>query len=120
MKDKGTIVTGSVITNGGSGEEFNVFLPCSKNLDYLGPYSFDDLMEFIDENKPESVLLYTANMHGKSIIFVLERLMSRKYTPFIYDYMIHKFGRPRIIIIKFLDSNHRIHLRDNHNYFKSE
>jgi hypothetical protein len=104
MEKKGRriTVTGNVITKVGSEEEFNIHFSSQKNLDYLGPFSFDYLLGFIDKHKPESVTFSTTHMHGKSIILILERLMRRKYKPFIYDFIIQKSGRPRLIIIKFV------------------
>jgi len=102
MEDKGITIIGSIITKVVSDEEFNILFPSHKNLDYLGLFSIDYLLGFIDKHKPESVTFYAAEMHGRSIIFVLEGLMRRKYKPFIYDYIIQKFGRPRIMIIKFV------------------
>ena len=102
MKDKGITIIGSIKTIVSNDEEFNILLPSHKNLNYLGPFNFENLLGFIDKHKPESVTFYAADMHGRSIIFVLEGLMRRKYKPFIYDYIIQKLGRPRMIIIKFV------------------
>ncbi len=102
MKHKAITIRESVITKPGNAEEFNIILPSNKNLNYLGPYSFDELMRFIEENKPESITLYTVNMHGETIISLIEHHKIRKYRPFIYDYIIHTLGRPRMIVIKLL------------------
>lgn len=102
MKNKAITVTGNQMTEVGEADELNILLSSSNSPDYLGSFSLNDFIRFIDENKPKSISLYIENMHGKTIVFVLEHLLTRKYKPSIYNYVIHKFGRPRIIIIKFL------------------
>jgi len=61
-----------VKTKVGFDEEFNILILSHRILDYWSPSSFDDFLGSIEEHRPESVIIYSANIHGESVIFILE------------------------------------------------
>jgi len=67
-----------------------------------GSFRIEELLKFVNELKPEMITIFTADMHGRTIVSFLEYFLSRKFRSVLYELssghrgMIHS----RIIVIK--------------------
>ena len=48
-------------------------------------YRIDELLKFINELKPEVITIFTAHMHGRTIVTFLEYFLSRKFKVIIHE-----------------------------------
>ncbi len=71
-------------------QKFSIVPSFHEGMGSSNPCSFYDLVRLVDDHKPEKVILCTFNMHGKTIVSLLEFLLSKKYKPQIYDFIFHR------------------------------
>ncbi len=69
---------------------------------YSGSYRIDELLKFVIDLKPELITIFTADMHGRTIVSFLEYFLSRKFKSIIYELSLGHRGKvlSRIIVIK--------------------
>ena len=69
---------------------------------HSGSYRIDELLKFVIDLKPELITIFTADMHGRTIVSFLEYFLSRKFKSVIYELSSGHRGKvhSRIIVIK--------------------
>ena len=69
---------------------------------HSGSYRIDELLKFVIDLKPELITIFTADMHGRTIVSFLEYFLSRKFISVIYEFSSGHRGNvhSRIIVIK--------------------
>ena len=58
---------------------FEVKSPISQLQTYSGIYDFDVVMRIIDGYKPIRILVYSANMHGSTIVKIISAITRSEY-----------------------------------------
>jgi len=103
MYNQITILTIESVTTHDKSEKYKIICSSDKFEQVSQRCNFDSLMDIIDETKPRAITLIADNMHGKNIVLFLSYLISKKYKPFIYNFMFkHELNRARIIMIRFI------------------
>ncbi|WP_458720887.1 hypothetical protein [Candidatus Nitrosocosmicus sp. R] len=69
---------------------------------HSGSYRIDELLKFVIDLKPELITIFTADMHGRTIVSFLEYFLSRKFKSVIYELSSGHRGKvhSRIVVIK--------------------
>ena len=72
------------------------------DITHSGLYRIDELLKFVTDLKPELITIFTADMHGRTIVSFLEYFLSRKFKSVIYELSLGHRGKvlSRIIVIK--------------------
>jgi hypothetical protein len=103
MNDEITIVSASPSSNQTKAQEYMVLSHHFRgNKIHSGSFRIEELLKFVNELKPEMITIFTADMHGRTIVSFLEYFLSRKFRSVLYELssghreMIHS----RIIVIK--------------------
>ena len=103
MNDEITIVSASPSSNQTKAQEYMVLSHHFRgNNIHSGSFKIEELLKFVNELKPEMITIFTADMHGRTIVSFLEYFLSRKFRSVLYELssghreMIHS----RIIVIK--------------------
>jgi hypothetical protein len=98
-----TIVSASPYSNQTKNQEYRVLShhPASNKIQSVS-YRIDELLKFVNELKPEIITIFTADMHGRTIVAFLEYFLSRKFKLVLYELSSGHRGmlQSRIIIIK--------------------
>jgi hypothetical protein len=103
MNEEITIFSARTSSNHGDTERYQVL---NRNFKYekrySKPYRIDELLKIINELRPETIIIFTADMHGRTVVSFLEYFLSRKFKPVIYELSSGYRGiaPSRIIIIK--------------------
>lgn len=98
-----TIITAAPNSDQSKNQEYMVLDYHSKNNKMQSDsYRIDELLKFINEVRPEAITIFTAHMHGRTIVTFLEYFLSRKFKVNIYELLLgHRDSvQPRIMIIK--------------------
>ena len=103
MNDVITVISASTNSNQGSTEKYQILSHqdvCEKIRSKS--YHMDELLKIINELRPEIIIIFTADMHGRTVVSFLEYFLSRKFKPDIYELLSGYKGIAfsRIIIIK--------------------
>ena len=103
MNDGITIVSAAPSSNQTKAQEYMVLSHHFRgNNIHSGSFKIEELLKFVNELKPEMIIIFTADMHGRTIVSFLEYFLSRKFRSVLYELssghrgMIHS----RIIVIK--------------------
>ena len=74
----------------------------SGDVTHSASYQIDELLTIVNDLKPEMITIFTAGMHGRTIVSFLEYFLSRKFKAVIYELSSSHRGKvlSRIIIIK--------------------
>src|SRR6476619_5243347 len=103
MNDEITIVSAGSSSNQTKAQEYMVLSHHFRgNKIHSGSFRIEELLKFVNELKPEMITIFTADMHGRTIVSFLEYFLSRKFRSVLYELssghrgMIHS----RIIVIK--------------------
>lgn len=103
MNDEITIISESTNSNQGGTEKYLV-LSHHYRWEKINSrsYCIGELLKIVNELRPEVITIFTANMHGRTVVSFLENFLSRKYKPVIYELSSGYRGiaLTRIIIIK--------------------
>ena len=86
MNDEITIISASTNSNQGGTEKYQVLghhHMCEKINSKS--YRIDELLKIINELRPEIIIIFTADMHGRAVVSFLEYNLSRKFKPVIYE-----------------------------------
>jgi hypothetical protein len=87
MNDEITIVSADPNSNKTQVKEYRVLSHHFKgNKIHSGSFRIDELLKFVNELEPEMITIFTADMHGKTIVSFLEYFLSRKFKSVLYDY----------------------------------
>jgi recombinational DNA repair protein RecR len=103
MNDEITIISESTNPNQGDTEKYLVL---SNHYRWekinLKSYCIDELLKIVNELRPEIIMIFTADMHGRAVVSFLEYFLSRKFKPVIYELLSGYRGIAisRITIIK--------------------
>jgi len=103
MVNEITIVSAGLNSDQGKNQEYVVLDYYSKNNKIQSDsYRIDELLKFINELKPEVITIFTAHMHGRTIVTFLEYFLSKKFKVIIYELSVGHRGSVKsgIIIIK--------------------
>ena len=103
MNDEITIISANTNSNQGDAEKYQVLshqYRCEKI--HSTSFCIDELLKIINELRPNNIIIFTADMHGKAVVSFLEYFLSRKFKPVIYELSSGSRGiiLSRIIIIK--------------------
>ena|SRR4029078_342052 len=80
---------------------FEVKSPMGQLQTYSGIHDFDGLMRIIDGYKPVRILIYSANMHGSTIVKIIFAIKSREYRLRIFNAVFRNDKTEyRIIILR--------------------
>ena len=102
MLNRLTIITADPISTRES-EKFEIIRSPDEIEQVSQRCSFESLMNDIKGSKPQEITVIINNMYGKTAILFLSYLMSKKYKPFLYNFMFkHIFYQTRIIAIRFI------------------
>ena len=102
MLNRLTIITADPISTRES-EKFEIIRSPDEIEQLSQRCSFESLMNVIEGSKPQEITVIINNMYGKTAILFLSYLMSKKYKPFLYNFMFkHIFHQTRIIAIRFI------------------
>ena len=103
MNDGITTVSAAPSSNQTKAQEYMVLSHHFRgNNIHSGSFKIEELLKFVNELKPEMITIFTADMHGRTIVSFLEYFLSRKFRSVLYELssghrgMIHS----RIIVIK--------------------
>ena len=103
MNDEITIVSASPSSNQTKAQEYKVLSHHFRgNNIHSGSFKIEELLKFVNELKPEMITIFTADMHGRTIVSFLEYFLSRKFRSVLYELSSGHRGtiRSRIIVIK--------------------
>jgi hypothetical protein len=82
--------------------QFSIAEGHTDSINILNSHSLLDVYKFIDLKQPSNVILITSNMYGKEIVGLLERFLSMRYKPIIFDITIENSNsQTRTMVIKF-------------------
>ena len=103
MNDEITIISESTNSNQGDTEKYLVWRHHYRwEKINSKSYCIDELLKIVNELRPEIIIIFTADMHGRAVVSFLEYFLSRKFKPVIYELSSGYRGiaLSRIIIIK--------------------
>lgn len=103
MNDEITIISESTNSNQGDTEKYLV-LSHHHRWEKINSksYCMDELLKIVNELRPEIIIIFTGDMHGRAVVSFLEYFLSRKFKPVIYELSSGYRGiaLSRIIVIK--------------------
>jgi len=103
MNDEIIIVSAGTNSNQTNAQEYKVLSHHFRD-DRIqsGSYRIDELLKVVTYLKPEIITIFTANMHGRTIVAFLEYFLSKKFKSVVYELSSAHRGKVllRIIIIK--------------------
>jgi len=86
MNDEITIVLASTNSNQAKAEEYKVLSHHFRgDKIHSGSYRIDELLKIVNDLKPRMITIFTADMHGRTIVSFLEYFLSRKFKSVIYE-----------------------------------
>lgn len=86
MNDEITIVSAGLSSNQTKVQEYMVLSHHFRgNKIHSGSFRIEELLKFINELKPEMITIFTADMHGRTIVSFLEYFLSRKFRSILYE-----------------------------------
>lgn len=86
MNDEITIVSASTKSNQAKAEEYKALSHHFRSDKiHSGSYRMDELLKIVNDLKPRMITIFTADMHGRTIVSILEYFLSRKFKSVIYE-----------------------------------